>query len=373
MDNIIKEKIEILEINQGNYKGYSHSLTKAIKLAFETVAETYEISNNERPSFAAFIDAESVSKKIETGVIYIAYRYEGEIIACLGIKNNGNGVFSFVNIAVVPKYQGRGLGVDLLHRAEMYVWSRQGIKIKLGLIEEDEVRYKWYVSLGYVLKQKKNFGKTKKGVIFMEKVQFNKKITKNQNQCLKCGMTQGTCICGEAQITSIQTRIVLLTHESEINRISNTGRLIKRLFPKNTHIVIWSRTEISRELERLLSDDEFDNYLVFPEDLAPNMVATKELDFNKKNAFFVIDGTWKEAKKILRKSPYLHDLPIIELDIQAETQYFIRRKSDEHHLCTAEIVMEVLKTNRDEIGYSALKAYYGLFLEKYKEARSGVK
>lgn len=373
MDILKFEQTEIVEINRENYKDYIHSLTRVIKKAFEVVGEIHEIEHNDQPNFAAFIKETTLARKIDTGVVYIGCIYKDEIVACIGIENNNNSVYSFSNLAVLPVYQGSGFGRELIKRAEKKVWLSQGQKIKIGLIEEDKRRYEWYLALGYQFKSKKEFGKARRGVIFMEKVQFNKKITKSQIQCLSCGLTKGTCICKEAKVSAIKTRIVLLTHESEIKRISNTGRLIQRLFPDNTHIVVWSRTEMSEELASLLNDEDFDNYLVFPKELSPNKISRKTLGTYRNNAFFVIDGTWNEAKKILRKSPYLHDLSIIEMDINNETEYFIRRKSDQHHLCTAEIVMALLKKNHDEVGYSELKAYYGLFLKKYKEARSGVK
>ena len=55
-------------------------------------------------------------------------------------------------------------------------------------------------------------------------------------------------------------------------------------------------------------------FLLFPaedDELGKRKVEYKST--GKIPAFIIIDGTWKEAKKILTKSTYLREIPIISL------------------------------------------------------------
>lgn len=61
------------------------------------------------------------------------------------------------------------------------------------------------------------------------------------------------------------------------------------------------------------------------------------------DSYIVIDGTWQEAQKIYNKSPYLKSLPTLKIETDQKSVYTLRRNQKQNALCTAEIVIEVLK------------------------------
>lgn len=134
----------------------------------------------------------------------------------------------------------------------------------------------------------------------------------------------------------------LLLHENEPLRPSATAPLIQALIP-DTRTFIWQRREPDPELLQLLQNPDYDPYLVFPADrpaTGPRQVHRAE--GTGRPLFLIPDGTWKEVRKIVRKSPYLDRLPILSLQPEYPTRYTLRRNPDAQHLCTSEIAALLL-------------------------------
>ncbi|SQC44174.1 DTW domain protein [Klebsiella pneumoniae] len=49
----------------------------------------------------------------------------------------------------------------------------------------------------------------------------------------------------------------------------------------------------------------------------------------------MLDGTWTEARKMFRKSPYLDALPIISVDLSRISAYHLREAHADGQYCTA--------------------------------------
>jgi DTW domain-containing protein YfiP len=61
----------------------------------------------------------------------------------------------------------------------------------------------------------------------------------------------------------------------------------------------------------------------------------------------LIDGTWQEARKIRQRSPYLHKLRRVCLKTAGTSVYTLRKNQKESGLCTAECVIEILRSTGD--------------------------
>ena len=134
----------------------------------------------------------------------------------------------------------------------------------------------------------------------------------------------------------------LLLHENEPLRPSATAPLIQTLLPE-TRTFIWRRREPDPELLQLLQSPDYNPYLIFPADrpdTSPRQV--NRVEGSGRPLFLIPDGTWKEVRKIVRKSPYLDLLPILSLQPGDTTRYTLRRNPDPQHLCTSEIAALLL-------------------------------
>ena len=83
----------------------------------------------------------------------------------------------------------------------------------------------------------------------------------------------------------------------------------------------------------------------------------------------VPDGTWKEVRKVVRKSPWLDQLPLLAFDPQTPSRYDLRRNPDADHLCTAETVIELLKLCKEPTPAAQLTHAFDSFLTNYKQSK----
>jgi DTW domain-containing protein YfiP len=58
---------------------------------------------------------------------------------------------------------------------------------------------------------------------------------------------------------------------------------------------------------------------------------------------FVLDGTWKSVRKMLRLSQNLANLPMIAFEPQSPSSYRIRREPEAHCYSTVEAIHQVLE------------------------------
>ncbi len=158
--------------------------------------------------------------------------------------------------------------------------------------------------------------------------------------CTGCGFTNH-CICAEFTRLDSLGHFALLQHQREADKKSNTGQLMSSTIP-SCSTVIWSRTEPPKALINQLNDPAYSPWLVFPSDQQQKAynqdVAIQHIQQTKRQPLFLlIDATWQEARKMVRKSPWLSHIPRLEIDTQAPSSYRLRRNQADGNLCTCEV------------------------------------
>jgi DTW domain-containing protein YfiP len=151
---------------------------------------------------------------------------------------------------------------------------------------------------------------------------------------------------------------------------SNTGWLIADVVA-DTFAFGWARTEVDPALLALLNDPQWQPYVVFPAEFADDTRVVHEVKHNdnKRPLFILLDGTWDEARKMFRKSPYLQNFPVLSLHPEQLSRYKLRRTQSEAHLCTAEVGAMCLTLAEDTQAAEALNAYFEVFTEHYLKAK----
>lgn len=201
-----------------------------------------------------------------------------------------------------------------------------------------------------------------------------KRVTKLYDSCDKCGLPTINCICNKVNKIKSELKILILSTEREFYRPSNTARLLKLINSDSTEIFLWERTKKPEKLIEYIKDNRYSTFLLFPaEDEESKKRKIEYLDTDKIPAFIIIDGTWKEARKIFRKSDYLKELPIISLELNYRSEFNIRKGNAEGNLCTVETAIEVLRLNGETENSLAVKDLYKLFLRSFKAGISGHK
>lgn len=201
-----------------------------------------------------------------------------------------------------------------------------------------------------------------------------KQITKLYESCSKCGVPIINCICNIVPRIETKAKILILSTEREFSRPSNTARLLKLVNPESTELILWERTNTPKKLIEYITSEEYEIYILFPtenDDLPERKFQHESSE--KIPAFIILDGTWKEAGKILRKSDYLRKLPRISLNPIHKSEYTLRKGASEGELCTIEAAIEVLKLNFEPENAQLIKGAFDLFVKSFKAGVNGVK
>lgn len=201
-----------------------------------------------------------------------------------------------------------------------------------------------------------------------------KRLTRLYDSCNRCGLPIVNCICESANKITSRAKFWFLSSEREFYRPSNTARLMKLINPESTEIYLWERTRTPEKLVEDIKSGKNDVYILFPaldEELKSRQVEYRKTE--REPAFIILDGTWKEARRIFRKSEFLKDLPIISLEPSCKSKFDLRRGADEGELCTIEAAIEILRHSGETDNADIIEAYYSLFIKSYKAGASGHK
>jgi len=164
-------------------------------------------------------------------------------------------------------------------------------------------------------------------------------------------------------------RFILLTHSRELSKNTGTGSLVALALKENCDVIIWSRTQPDLKLTEMLIPEE--TLLIYPKKEVEgaeekNIKINIEWPQTRYKTFVVLDGTWQEARKIYNKSPYLHDLNSHTLQVNYASNYQLRRNQKGDGLCTAEVVLELLKRQQQEKEFVILNEYFSQHNTKVK-------
>ncbi|GAB2989910.1 tRNA-uridine aminocarboxypropyltransferase [Psychrosphaera aestuarii] len=190
-------------------------------------------------------------------------------------------------------------------------------------------------------------------------LQFSKKEFKARGaalkRCTECMLEQRECICGSVSPVDTELGVCMLMYHAEYYKPSNTGQLICEVVPDN-FAYRWQRTEVQDELLSLLNSETWFPIIVFVHDATEparqihNIPAKSEID-GKRPLLIFLDGTWRQAKKMFIKSPYLDSFPVLQLSGFNKGAYQLRESYHEHHLSTVEVAFELFKQNGElELG-----------------------
>lgn len=188
--------------------------------------------------------------------------------------------------------------------------------------------------------------------------------------CSTCGFVHN-CICDHQPQLDSHIEFALLYHENELDKLTNTGRLLLNSLPK-AKSYLWQRKVPPEDLIEHINQEDIETWLLFPSDsptLSSEYIERK--DPNKKQLFILLDATWQEAKKMVNKSPWLKELPCLELIPTAASRYHLRRNQNQGNLCTCEAGIEVLEMTKEPGNAQALSEYYDQFLTVFQSERSG--
>lgn len=188
-------------------------------------------------------------------------------------------------------------------------------------------------------------------------------------RCDGCLLPKADCLCANIPAPSARSAVLLLMYTGECYKPSNTGRLIADVAAES-YAFVWDRTQPDPALLQLLQRQDLAPVVVFPHEYASaerciSTIPSELQTGSKKPLFIMLDGTWREAKKMFSKSPYLDQFPVLGINPTVASGYKLREAAHLHQLCTAEVGIEVLKLAGDEQAAADLSQYFQVFRRQY--------
>lgn len=194
-----------------------------------------------------------------------------------------------------------------------------------------------------------------------------------ETHCLGCLLRRDLCICTLAPRLSMQASTqrchwLLLTHAREVEKLSNTGRLLLNALPQ-ARLHLWQRKEPLQAL--------FEGYravLLFPGGCGESVGYTHaqeavlgQGDDEEPIMWVLLDSTWQQAQKMVRQSPALQALPRLSMTADG-SRYHLRR--NQQGLSTLEAAAAVLSELDEPLSAELLLSYLDRFQRHWEAHRS---
>lgn len=163
------------------------------------------------------------------------------------------------------------------------------------------------------------------------------------NLCLECRRRLLTCVCAHIAPFETVSRFIILMHPMEYKKEKvGTGRF-SHMILKNSRVVVDVGFDENKEFRALLEDPAYESWVLYPGDHALNLseVAPRTLT-GKPKQLFVIDGTWACAKKMMKLTTSLHDMPRMSFNPDRVSEFTVKHQPLKGCLSTSESLHQVL-------------------------------
>jgi DTW domain-containing protein len=156
--------------------------------------------------------------------------------------------------------------------------------------------------------------------------------------CPRCRRAIRVCYCAHVSPIEARTRVVILQHPRERDVPIGTARIASLCLPSAELHVGTSVAECGA-LSRTLEDPARPAILLYP---GPGAIDVSKHPPAAPVTLVVVDGTWSQAKKVIKNDPVLARLPRYAFDPPAPSEYRIRREPAAHCVSTIEALMHML-------------------------------
>ncbi|GLS89280.1 DTW domain-containing protein [Psychromonas marina] len=147
--------------------------------------------------------------------------------------------------------------------------------------------------------------------------------------CSNCLKASSACICSTIESIDNMYPLHILQDPSEEKKAIGTARILKL-----------SLSKIQLSIGEMFDEQDFDlnnSYLLFPgDDAIPASGLNEQPNFNENSQFILLDGSWKKAYKLLMSNPFLQALPKVFINVDAKSNYRLRKSPREDGLSTVE-------------------------------------
>ena len=200
-------------------------------------------------------------------------------------------------------------------------------------------------------------------------------------RCPACRMHTALCICAQLPTLPTRTRVVLVLHQAEQHKTTNTGRLALRCLPSSA-LVLRGRPTTLPGAPPPTTVSGFDRPMLSPAPgwlaqlprpvlLFPHPEASPLDQFRDGDPLTLIvpDGTWSQAMRTRKRIADLDRVPCARLPDGLVSQYRLRHAPHAGQVSTLEAIAHALGILEDPALREALLAVQRLMTERTLQTR----
>ena len=165
--------------------------------------------------------------------------------------------------------------------------------------------------------------------------------------CLTCRRARVNCYCSMVRPFASNPSFIILTQPREDKHRFGTGRMAHRCL---TNSLVFQGVDFSEHerVNAILRDPKLYPVVLYPgsrstnlSNLSPEQRAAL-IPAGKKMVAFLLDGTWKTVRKMVRASQNLCRLPFISFEPRTPSNYRIRKQPRANYYSTVEAIHHVI-------------------------------
>ncbi len=170
------------------------------------------------------------------------------------------------------------------------------------------------------------------------------------SRCIRCRLFVHLCICAAApKLAALRTRVVLVLHSKELKRSSNTGLLLKLSAELDVHV--HGRIGERSDARQWIDEACYRPVVLYPSPTAIPLSRELALKDPRPLALIVPDGTWGQARHMVKRIEGLSSWPRVTLPQAPEAMLRPRRQVTAERMSTYEALAQalgVLEDDRDQ-------------------------
>lgn len=171
-----------------------------------------------------------------------------------------------------------------------------------------------------------------------------------RNFCRTCHRPVAACFCSAARPFDSSIDLALIVHPDEAKATVGTAWILRRSISN----IKWFRSkgcdlDQNSSFLQMLGEPNRVPFLLFPGDGAFNLSQdsaetwAKLVPSTQRPLFIIVDGTWTQAKGMVRKSRILSALPRVSFETSQPSQYEFKKQPRPSCLSSVESVHRVIE------------------------------
>lgn len=131
------------------------------------VAELFGINVENNPKHPSFYTEDWVISDMDRGEVYFLYVEDNQAFGCVAFEHPRPDTAYLNRLSVLPEHRHKGIGALLVKHIINQAHGKHIDKISLGIIAAHDVLKMWYLGLGFIEKETKQFSHLPFDVTFM--------------------------------------------------------------------------------------------------------------------------------------------------------------------------------------------------------------